>query len=161
MLNVLIIVLPIIFITIFIYLNRGDYISLLKINIIELINLALSIQNIESNLEIFIDKNNIEIYIFNHKIEKTTILSYNQYVFLDYIKELEELNEIWEKYRDKNIINNNDIRCPFIIAYRIREMLNCIYDEDDIWLSNEEKACLKYNKNLLDLVDIKNESDSD
>lgn len=137
--------------TLFLYLNRGDYIPLLKINIIELIDLALTVNHIQSNLEIFIDKNDIEIYKFNDKIDKSTKLSYNQYVFLDYIRELEDLNEIWETYRDKNVINNNDIKCPYIIAHRIREMLHCLYDEEDIWLSEEEKECLNYNKKLLDL----------
>ena len=51
----------------------------------------------------------------------------------------------------KNLINNSLITSPFIIAYRIREIINTKIniDEDNnpiVWLSKDEILCIKKSK---------------
>jgi hypothetical protein len=121
----------------------------------KIINLAQQIEHIKLNLKIFIDKINIysDIDEFGADILADTCLTYNQYVLLKYIENLEELHEDWETLSNNNLLNNNLIKSPFIIAYHLREILKTSINIDEdgnpiVWLNKDEKKCMKKSRHF-------------
>lgn len=153
LINLLILIAPIIFITCIIFF-LGDNMNYkkLKDSISEIIFIANFIQNIETSMDYIAYDNNLDK--FTDKITPDFKLRYNQYVFLHYIERLEIIQDKWDYYNNNRLFNNSDIKCPYIVAHNIRELLNLSID-GDVWLNKEERECLKNNK------DIALESDSD
>lgn len=156
LLNYITIILPIICV-LFLYCITNENINVTQIKTIipKIINLAQQIEHIKLNLKIFIDKINIysDIDEFGVDILEDTTITYNQYVLLKYIENLEVLHEDWEMLSNNNLLNNNLIKSPFIIAYHIREILKTsIHDDDEgnpmVWLNKNEKACLKKSRHF-------------
>jgi hypothetical protein len=154
--NYVIIILPFISV-LFLFFITSENINVTQIKTIipKIINLAQQIEHIKLNLKIFIDKINIysDIDEFGADILADTSITYNQYVLLKYIENLEELHEDWEMLSNNNLLNNNLIKSPFIIAYHIREILKTsIYNDEDgnpmIWLNKNEKSCLKKSRHF-------------
>ena len=107
------------------------------------------IEYIKLNLKIYLNKldTNPELNEFESDITSNTSLTYNQYILLKYIELLEELEDDWQILNSNNLINNNLIRSPYIIAYNIREILKIpIHDDEEnnpiVWLSINEKLCI-------------------
>lgn len=106
----------------------------LKLNIPKLINLAKRIEIINLN---------IKIQYWNDDQ-----ITNKKYILLKYIEELEPLQNVWEYFSSNSIINNSDIKCPYILAYNIRDILETPLtkdenNEDYVWLSEKEKSFIK------------------
>ena len=155
LINLIILIAPIIFVTCIIFF-LGDNMNYKKIksNIIEIIFIANFIQNIETSMDYIIYENNLDK--FTDKITSDLKLRYNQYVFLYYIEKLEDIQDKWDYYNNNKLFNNSNITCPYIIAHQIRELLN-ISSDNNVWLNNEERECLKNNKDIV----LAEDSDSD
>lgn len=153
LINLLILIAPIIFITCIIFF-LGDNMNYkkLKDSLTEIICIANFIQNIETGMDYFANDNNLDK--FTDKVTPDLKLRYNQYVFLHYIERLEIIQDKWDYYNNNKLFNNSDIKCPYIVAHHIRELLNLPID-GDVWLNKDERECLKNNK------DIALESDTD
>jgi len=146
LINLLILISPILFVTGIIYfLSDNMNHKKLKNTLAEIIYIANFIQNIETSLDYILYDNNSDI--FTDKITPNSKLRYNQYVFLYYIEKLQIIQYRWDYFNNNNFFNNSNIKCPYIVAYKIRELLN-IPTEEDIWLNKDEKECLKNNKEL-------------
>ncbi len=152
MLNITIyavLLLPVILLFLIFY-DSNDITNLQIKNIIsKAINLNQSITQLKINLQILL--NNSDENEFISEITEDTFLTHNQYTLLKYIEYLEELFNEWEILNSKNLINNSLITSPFIIAYRIREIINTTIniDEDNnpvVWLSKDEILCIKKSK---------------
>ena len=158
LINLIILIAPILFITCIIFF-LGDNMNYknLKDNLAEIIYIANFIQNIETSLNYITYENNLDK--FTDKVTSDLKLRYNQYVFLHYIERLEIIQERWDYYNNNSLFNNSNIKCPYIVAHQIRELLNLPID-GDIWLNKDEKKCLKNNKDVA-LLNSDEESDSD
>jgi len=155
LINFLILIAPIIFITcIIFFLSDNMNYKKLKDSITEIIFIANFIQNIETGMNYSNCENNLDK--FTDKITPNLKLRYNQYLFLHYIEKLEIIQDKWDYYNNNKLFNNSDIKCPYIVAYQIRELLN-ISINDDVWLNKDERECLKNNKDIV----LAEDSDSD
>lgn len=155
LINLLILIAPIIFITCIIFF-LGDNMNYkkLKESISEIIFIANFIQNIETGMDYIATNHNLDK--FTDKITPDLKLRYNQYVFLHYIEKLEIIQDKWDYYNNNKLFNNSDIKCPYIVAHHIRELLNLPID-GDVWLNKVERECLKNNKDVV----LESDSDSD
>jgi len=155
LINLIILIAPIIFITCIIFF-LGDNMNYkkLKDSISEIIFIANFIQNIETGMDYIAYDNNLDK--FTDKITPDLKLRYNQYVFLHHIERLEIIQDKWDYYNNNRLFNNSDIKCPYIVAHQIRELLNIPID-GDVWLNKDERECLKNNKD----VALESDSDSD
>ena len=117
----------------------------LKDSLSEIILIANFIQNIETGMDYFANENNLDK--FTDKVTPDLKLRYNQYIFLHYIEKLEIIQDKWDYYNNNKLFNNSDIKCPYIVAHNIRELLNLPID-GDVWLNKDERECLKNNKDL-------------
>lgn len=155
LINLLILIAPIIFITgIIFFLGDNMNYKKLKDSISEIIFIANFIQNIETSMDYFANENNLDK--FTDKVTPDLKLRYNQYIFLHYIERLEIIQDKWDYYNNNKLFNNSDIKCPYIVAHHIRELLNLPID-GDVWLNKDERECLKNNKD----VALESDSDSD
>lgn len=128
--------------------DKMDY-KCLKSKLPNIIKMAQRIENIKLNLETYCEKSEFNDY-FDEEITAETELTYNQYIFLNYIKELEEIQKVWDDLRYYELIDHLIIDMPYSIAYNIRKILDMeIKDDHDddgekyVWLYKNEKACLK------------------
>jgi hypothetical protein len=155
LINLIILIAPIIFITCIIFF-LGDNMNYkkLKQSISEIIYIANFIQNIETAINYITYENNLDK--FTDIITSDTKLRYNQYVFLHYIERLEIIQDKWDYYNNNKLFNNSNITCPYIVAYQIREVLNLPID-GDVWFNKDERECLKNNKDIV----LAEDSDSD
>lgn len=153
--NLIILIAPIIFITCIIFF-LGDNMNYkkLKDSLTEIILIANFIQNIETGMDFFANENNLDK--FTDKVTPDLKLRYNQYIFLHYIEKLEIIQDKWDYYNNNKLFNNSDIKCPYIVAHNIRELLNLPID-GDVWLNKDERECLKNNKDLA----LESDTDSD
>jgi len=92
----------------------------------------------------------IEIINFNIKIQHwdNNQIMNKKYILLKYIEELELLQNVWEYFSFNSIINHSDIKCPYILAYNIREILEMPLtkdenNEDYVWLNDKERSFIK------------------
>jgi hypothetical protein len=145
----LIIALLPIFVIFLLYTLSFDKIDfkMLKSKLPEIISMTQRVENIKLNLQLYLEKSVYSDEIQEEITEKTQ-LTYNQFVFFNYIKELEEIQKMWDEYSYNELINNSNIKMPYAIAYNIREILGTeiIKDddnEDNVWLYQNERACLK------------------
>ena len=155
LMNLIILIAPIIFITCIIFF-LGDNMNYkkLKDSLTEIILIANFIQNIETCMDFFANENNLDK--FTDKVTPDLKLRYNQYIFLHYIEKLEIIQDKWDYYNNNKLFNNSDIKCPYIVAHNIRELLNLPID-GDVWLNKDERECLKNNKDLA----LESDTDSD
>jgi hypothetical protein len=122
----------------------------LKSNIPNLINLAKRIEIISLNIK-------------NQYWDDNQITN-KKYILLKYIEELELLQNIWEFFSFNSIINNSDIKCPYILAHNIRNILDTPLtkdenNEDFVWLTDKEKSLIKLFQSIN--FNKKNKEDTD
>jgi hypothetical protein len=154
LINLIILIAPIIFVTGIIYfLSDNMNYKKLRESISEIISIANFVQNIKTGMDI-ICENNLDK--FTEIVTPNLKLRYNQYVFLHYIERLENIQDKWDYYNNNKLFNNSNITCPYIVAHQIRELLNLPIN-GDVWLNNEERECLRNNKDIA----LAEDSDSD
>jgi len=143
----------------YLYITYSDKIDKNKLidDIPVIINLAQRVEFIQNYVHFIINYEQ-DLPLIPTIITPDTELTYSQINLLNFIKELEQLNKVWDVYKDNGIISNSDIRMPYAIAYNIRELIDIPVDkkedededdDDDMWLSKEESDCLiKYNSKI-------------
>jgi hypothetical protein len=119
-----------------------------------IIKLAQRVEYIQNYVDYTINDYEHDLPQIDGDIEEDTELTTSQLNVLRAILELQELNRVWEIYRDNKILNNSDIKYPYALAYQIRELLDTpIYKDEDndefIWLNEKELKCIKkYNNKM-------------
>ena len=129
-----------------------------------IIKLAQRVEYIQNYVDYTISDYEHDLPQIGMNIEEDTELTISQLNVLKAISELQELNRVWEIYRDNNILNNADIKFPYAIAYHIRELLDTpIYKDEDndeyIWLTEKEHKCIKKYNNKINKPIILNKCD--
>jgi hypothetical protein len=136
---------------VYMLLNENMDIIKIKDTIPKIIKLSKYINNVERMIQTTI---NIDIIQINKQIEINTELTIDQIYFLEFIQILEIYQPTWDQYVRNNLIHNMDITMPYIVAHKIRELLQTPMKKDDetnediVWLSKVETINLLnyYNK---------------
>jgi hypothetical protein len=120
----------------------------IRAKIPDIINLTQRIENINLNIRLYMERSYMEIDQIHEKITENTQLNYNKFIFLSYIEELEKIQEDWDYFHINDLLKSTSIKNPYIIAYQIREIIATPIEKDDdnedfIWLSDDEKKCMK------------------
>lgn len=150
-------------ILLYIYMSSFDKIDKNKLidEVPNIIKLAQRVEYIQNYVDYTINDYQHDIPQISTDIDENSELTTSQLQFLKAINELQELNRVWEIYRDNKILNNSDIKFPYAIAYHIRELLDIpIYKDEDndenVWLTEKEYKCIKKYDNKINKPIIKN-----
>ena len=127
-------------------------------NIKENVNSMMYLNQRITHIKSFIEKylqTNFALDQFNKKITSETKLTSNQYILLNFVKELKDLQKEWIRLLQHGFLRNLIISSPYTVAYSIRDILNIeiyvdIEGDDYVWLSSDELTCLENNKDTYD-----------
>jgi len=128
----------------------------IKDEIPSIIELSKNVQNIENYIEQTLDIFPNDLPTIGESITKETQLTTSQLNFLKFIDNLKIYQEKWDTYAFDQLIHVTNIESPYRIAHRIRTLLeiplvmNVDKTDIDVWLTKEEKDCLRnYEINLM------------